>query len=95
MIEWTTPEQIENDVLPCLLDQYENGNKHATNFLSGGSLTVEEKPVFDSWVGTALANGWIKQFVVTGIAVPEWYQLTASGYLYFKPRMNFRRAFQG
>jgi hypothetical protein len=91
----TTPEQIQDALLPTLFDQYENGNYHGINFDINRTLTAEEKPAFDSWVGNAMANGWIERFFKGGIAIPGLYLLTAAGYLHFKPRMDFLRAVQG
>jgi hypothetical protein len=95
MTIWTTAEQIQDALLPTLFDQYENGNHHGIDFDINHTLTAEEKPIFDSWVGEARANGWIEQFCSGGIPIPRLYLLTAAGYLHFKPRMDFLRAVQG
>jgi hypothetical protein len=87
----TIKRQLEDTFLPTLFDQYENGNRHGIDFDINKTLTAEEKPAFDSWIGEALANGWIERYMdFRGL-----YLLTAIGYRHFMPRMNFLRAFQG
>lgn len=87
----TTRQHLEDTFLPTLFDQYENGNWRGIDFDINRTLTAEEKPAFDSWIGEALANGWIERYRNT----PRLYLLTGAGYLHFKPRMDFLRAFQG
>jgi hypothetical protein len=86
----TVKQHLEDIFLPTLFDQYENGNRSGIDFDINRTLTAEEKPAFDSWVGEALANGWIERYK----DIPRLYVLTAAGYRHLKSRMDLLRAFQ-
>jgi hypothetical protein len=78
-----THEQVLDEILPGLADEFEAGNRHFRYF---NPSSVEEYEPLRECLATLVAEGSLIDFLKTGS-----YQFTPAGYKKYKPRIDALR----
>lgn len=83
---YVTQQQVWDEILPRLADEFEAGNRHFKTF---DPSSAEEYGPLRECLAVLIAEGSLLDFKKT-----KTYQLTSAGYIKYKPRIDALRVMQ-